>query len=118
MIRFGLYPDTHHTIMGRDAGLAALDDAGVSMKDIDAVYVGHLFMPAMAGVRAVKEIGMKGVPVQRVENASATGTAAMREAYLAIAGMKRCPTYTASMSFILTPASSSAARPASRPMMV
>src|SRR5215510_375598 len=86
MIRFGLYPDTHHTIMGRDAGLAALDDAGVTMKDIDAVYVGHLFMPAMAGVRAVKEIGMTGVPVQRVENASATGTAAMREAYLAIAG--------------------------------
>jgi acetyl-CoA acetyltransferase len=86
MIRFGLYPDTHHTIMARDAGLAALDDAGVSFTDIDAVYVGHLFMPAMAGVRAVKEIGMTGVPVQRVENASATGTAAMREAYLAIAG--------------------------------
>src|SRR5215475_14328931 len=86
MIRFGLYPDTHHTIMARDAGLAALDDAGVSFTDIDAVYVGHLFMPAMAGVRAVKEIGMTGVPVQRVENASATGTAAMREAYLAITG--------------------------------
>src|SRR5262245_65976214 len=86
MIRFGLYPDTHHTIMARDAGLAALDDAGVSFTDIDAVYVGHLFMPAMAGVRAVKEIGMTGVPVQRVENASATGTAAMREAYLTIAG--------------------------------
>jgi acetyl-CoA acetyltransferase len=29
---------------------------------------------------------MSGVPIQRVENASATGTAAMREAYLAIAG--------------------------------
>ena len=86
MIRFGLYPDTHHSIMARDAGLAALDDAGISFTDIDAVYVGHLFMPAMAGVRAVKEIGMTGVPVQRVENASATGTAAMREAYLAIAG--------------------------------
>jgi acetyl-CoA acetyltransferase len=86
MIRFGLYPDTHHSIMARDAGLAALDDAGVRFTDIDAVYVGHLFMPPMAGVRAVKEIGMTGVPVQRVENASATGTAAMREAYLAIAG--------------------------------
>src|SRR5262245_32776242 len=86
MIRFGLYPDTHHTIMGRDAGLAALDDAGISMKDIDAVYVGHLFMPAMAGVRAVKEIGITGAPVQRVANPPAPGAAAMREAHLAIAG--------------------------------
>lgn len=86
MIRFGMYPDTHHGILGRDAGLAALDDAGVSFTDIDAVYVGQLFLPPMAGVRMVKEIGMTGVPIQRVENASATGTCAMREAYLAIAG--------------------------------
>src|SRR5262245_19594370 len=86
MIRFGLYPDTNHGIMGRDAGLAALDDAGISFNDVDAVYVGQLFLPPMAGVRMVKEIGMTGVPIQRVENASATGTCAMREAYLAIAG--------------------------------
>jgi len=51
MVRFGLYPDTHHSALGRDAGLAALDDAGVSFKDIDAVYAGHLFLPPMAGVR-------------------------------------------------------------------
>jgi acetyl-CoA acetyltransferase len=86
MIRFGMYPDIHHGIMGRDAGLAALDDAGIGFNDIDAVYVGQLFLPPMAGVRMVKEIGMTGVPIQRVENASATGTCAMREAYLAIAG--------------------------------
>jgi len=86
MVRFGLYPDTHHSVLGRDAGLAALDDAGVSFNDMDAVYVGQLFLPPMAGVRMVKEIGMSGVPIQRVENASATGTCAMREAYLAIAG--------------------------------
>ncbi len=86
MIRFGMYPDTHHTVMARDAGLAALDDAGIGFQDIDAVYTGHIFMMTMSGVRAVKEIGMTGVPVQRVENASATGTCALREAYLAIAG--------------------------------
>jgi len=39
MIRFGLYPDTHYGILGRDAGLAALDDAGVSFTDIDAQVV-------------------------------------------------------------------------------
>lgn len=85
MTRFGMNYETHHSIMGRDAGLAALDDAGISFKDIDAVYVGHIFLTPMAGVRTVKELGVTGVPIQRIENASATGTCALREAYMAVA---------------------------------
>jgi acetyl-CoA acetyltransferase len=85
MTRFGMNYETHHSVMGRDAGLAALDDAGISFKDIDAVYVGHIFLTPMAGVRTVKELGLTGVPIQRIENASATGTCALREAYMAVA---------------------------------
>ncbi len=69
-----------------DAGLAALDDAGLGFSDIESVYTGYLFMPTMTGVRAMKEFGLTGVPVQHVENASATGAACFREAYLAVAG--------------------------------
>ncbi len=86
MIRFGMYPDRTVHQMGCEAGLAALDDAGLSFNDIDAVYAGHIFMQVMAHTRVVKELGLTGVPVQRIENASATGTCALREAYLAVAG--------------------------------
>jgi len=86
MIRFGMHPDRTVAQMGCEAGLAALDDAGLSFRDIDAVYAGHIFMQTMAHTRVVKELGLTGVPVQRIENASATGTCALREAYLAVAG--------------------------------
>jgi len=86
MNRFGFYPETPVHELACAAALDALDDAGLTFNDIDAVYAGHIFMPPMSAVRAVKEIGLTGVPVQRVENASATGSAALREAYLAVSG--------------------------------
>ncbi len=85
MIRFGLFPTRSPYEMACEAGNAALDDAGLGFDDIDAVYVGHIFHTAMSGVRAVKELGLTGVPIQRIENASATGSCALREAYLQVA---------------------------------
>ena len=85
MIRFGMYPARSPYEMACEAGNAALDDAGLSFKDIDAVYAGQIFHPAMTAVRAVKELGLTGVPIQRIENASATGSCALREAYLQVA---------------------------------
>ena len=38
----------------------------------------------MTGVRVMKEFGLTGLPIQRIENASATGSAAFREACLAV----------------------------------
>lgn len=69
-----------------DAGLAALADAGVSFRDIGSVHTGFVAAPPMTGVRVVKELGLTGVPVQRVENASATGQATFRAAYRDVAG--------------------------------
>ncbi len=85
MIRFGMYPNRSPHEMACEAGNAALDDAGLTFRDIDAVYAGQIFHPAMTAVRAVKEIGLTGVPIQRIENASATGSCALREAYLQVA---------------------------------
>lgn len=85
MHRFGLWPDSTNADMSRVAGLAALKDAGLSFKDVDAAYVGQIFAPVMAGVRVMKEFGLTGLPVQRLDNASATGSACLYEAVGSVA---------------------------------
>jgi len=69
-----------------DAGLDALKRAGLRFAEVGAVYAGYINAPVTTGVRVMKEFGLTGVPVQHVENASATGAATFREAYLAVAG--------------------------------
>jgi acetyl-CoA acetyltransferase len=69
-----------------DAGLAALDGAGLSFRDVGSVHVGSVGAPATTGVLVAKEFGLTGVPVERAENASATGLATFRAAYREVAG--------------------------------
>jgi len=84
MHRFGLWADRSNAAMAREAGLEALRDAGISFADVQAAYVGHIWAPVTAAVRVMKEFGLTGIPIQRIENASATGSAAFREACLAV----------------------------------
>jgi acetyl-CoA acetyltransferase len=84
MHRFGMFPDSSNAEMGRIAGLAALKDAGLSFRDVNAAYVGQIFAPVMTGVRVMKEFGLTGLPVQRLDNASATGSACFYEACHAV----------------------------------
>lgn len=86
MHRFGMWPDSSNAEMARIAGLAALKDANLSFRDVNAAYTGHIFAPVMTGVRVMKEFGLTGIPVQRLDNASATGSAAFYEAVGAVAG--------------------------------
>ena len=69
-----------------DAGLAALSDAGIGFGEVQAAYIGYIRAPIMTGLRVMKEFGLTGIPIQHIENASATGAAAFREAYAAVAG--------------------------------
>jgi len=85
MHRFGMWAEKSHADLAREAGLAALGDAGLTFRDVQAAYVGHIFAPVMSAVRTMKEFGLTGIPVQHVENASATGSAAFREACFAVA---------------------------------
>lgn len=85
MHRFGMWGEISNATMAREAGMLALQDAGLSFRDINAAYVGHIFASVMSGVRVMKEFGLTGIPVQRIENASATGSAAFREACLQVA---------------------------------
>jgi acetyl-CoA acetyltransferase len=71
--------------LAREAGLRALEDAGVGFDRVDEAFVGHMQAGPMAAVRAMKEFGLTGLPVTHVENASATGLSAYREAAWAVA---------------------------------
>ncbi|ALV36007.1 lipid-transfer protein [Streptomyces sp. CdTB01] len=63
--------------MVREAGSAALADAGVTYEDVEQVPVGYCFQPSTAGQRAVYELGLTGVPVYNVNNNCATGSTAL-----------------------------------------
>jgi acetyl-CoA acetyltransferase len=81
---FGKWPDSSNADMSLAAGMEALNDAGLTFPDIQAAYVGYILGWTMSGVRVMKEFGLTGIPIQHVENASATGSAVFREACLAV----------------------------------
>ena len=74
------------TDMGYVAGVAALDDAGVDFPEVGALYNGYIGGGITAGVHLAKDLGLTGIPVTHVENASATGSSAFGEAVHAVAG--------------------------------
>jgi acetyl-CoA acyltransferase len=86
MLKFGRYPDKDVVQLAAEAALAAMKDAGVTIKDIELVASGNLYQSnAMVGQRIMKEIGATGVPVVNVSNACATGSTAFREAWMSVA---------------------------------
>jgi acetyl-CoA acetyltransferase len=85
MVRFGKHRDRTVYELARDAGLAALHDAGMTLADIDEAFVGYIQPAPLLGIKAMKELGLTGLPVTHVENASATGLVALREAAWAVA---------------------------------
>jgi acetyl-CoA acetyltransferase len=85
MIKFGRFPDRTVPNLGAEAALLALDDAGLTIHDMQALYCGNLGQAgAMVGQRVLQEIGQTGIPVVNVANACATGATAFREGYMAI----------------------------------
>src|SRR5512144_2553015 len=71
--------------LGGRAALMALDDAGLKIQQMEALYCGNLGQASgMVGQRILQEIGQTGIPVVNVANACATGATAFREAWMAI----------------------------------
>jgi acetyl-CoA acyltransferase len=85
MIKFGKFPDRSIAQLGAEAALLALDDAGVTINDIQALYSGNLMMASgMVGQQIQQEIGQTGIPVVNCANACATGATALREGWTSI----------------------------------
>ena len=83
MTKFGKHPDKDIVALAADAALAAVADAGVSMKDIGILGYGNL-MGQTNGQMLQKQIGQTGIPVYNVANACATGATALRTAIMAV----------------------------------
>lgn len=85
MVRFGRYAaDVSFERLATGAARAAIADAGAPLKQIEALYVGHVFGGPVAGQRVAAEMGLDGLPVSNHENYCASGATALREAMLAI----------------------------------
>jgi acetyl-CoA acetyltransferase len=85
MIPFGRYPDRTPGQLAAEAALMALDDAGLSIRDVGAIYAASSFNAAsMLGQQVLKQIGQTGIPCINVSNACASGATAVREGFVGI----------------------------------
>jgi acetyl-CoA acetyltransferase len=85
MIKFGRFPERTVPELGSEAALMALDDCGLTIQDMQALYCGNLGQASgMVGQRILQQIGQTGVPVVNVSNACATGATAFREGWTAV----------------------------------
>ena len=92
MIKFGRFPEKTVPQIGAQSALLALDDCGLTIQDMQALYCGNLGQASgMVGQRILQEIGQTGIPVVNVSNACATGATAFREAWASVkAGLYDC----------------------------
>src|SRR5258707_4530161 len=84
MIPFGKYPDTNITDIGWPAVKAAIKDAGIEGKRIEAVYSGTARGGAMVGQRIMGRIGLAGIPIVNVENACSSSSSALAQGVIAV----------------------------------
>jgi len=91
MTLFGKHLDRSLKDLGSEACINAIHDVGINPKEIEAGYCGNALAPAIQGETGVGqnvfwEVGIKGIPIVNLENACASGSTALREGWMAIAG--------------------------------
>ena len=83
MTQFGRLTRRSLADLGAEACQKALDSANVDIKEIQGAYYG-----TTGGVGAMhqtlRDIGILGIPISRVENGCATGSTCLREAFISI----------------------------------
>lgn len=83
--KFGRWPEKDVTDMGREAIQAALEDAGLEFKDIEAGWCGRVINVNGTGERVFAELGQHGILIDNVEKACASSSTAARLATWAVA---------------------------------
>jgi acetyl-CoA acetyltransferase len=76
--------ETPYTHLGLAAVRGALADAGLDWKQVQAAYVGTTSIGMAAGRVMFRHLGATGVAVTQVENASASGSFAFRQACMEV----------------------------------
>jgi acetyl-CoA acetyltransferase len=77
--------DTPFVQLGLTAIRAALTDAGLAWPAVETAYVANARLPMAAGRPILRHLGATGIPLVHVENASASGSAAFRQACIEVA---------------------------------
>lgn len=88
---FGKFIDKSLKELGRVAVNHALEDAGLTPRDIQVAYFGNAYGGLILGQESVRgqtvllHAGIAEIPVINIENACASGSSAFREAWLCVA---------------------------------
>ncbi|MEJ2088070.1 MAG: thiolase family protein [Gammaproteobacteria bacterium] len=91
MTRFGKHLDTGLKALGREALLAAIEDAGIDKDQIEAAYVGNAMAGLITGQECIRgqvvlrSAGIGAIPVINVENACASASTAFHQAATMVA---------------------------------
>ena len=85
VIGVGLHPyqkpsDTPYTALGVHAVRAALADAGIAWTEVETAYTGTATTAMGMSRLMYRHLGSTGIPMAQVENASASGSTAFRQA--------------------------------------
>lgn len=91
MTEFGKHPDRSLRDLGFEACLNAIRDAGITPKEIEGGYCANALAPIIQGETGVGqnvfwEVGINEIPIVNVENACTSGSTALREGWMAVAG--------------------------------
>jgi acetyl-CoA acetyltransferase len=82
--RYGVFPDKSISDLGVEAVQNALQDANMKWEDIETAYCGTTQSSWSVGHQICQKMGLTGLGVTNIENASASGSSAFREAFLAV----------------------------------
>jgi acetyl-CoA acetyltransferase len=90
VVGVGLHPyqrpsDTPYTTLGVHAVRAALADAGLAWTDVETAYTGTATTAMGMSRLMYRHLGATGIPMAQVENASASGSTAFRQACIDVA---------------------------------
>ncbi len=83
--RYQRLSDTPYVTLGLTAVREALNDAGIEWKSVESAYTGTAFIGMAASRPMLRHLGATGIAMAQVENASASGSTAVRQACLDVA---------------------------------
>ena len=73
----GRRDDFDYPEMAKECVTKALEDAGVTYKEIQQAAVGYCYGESTCGQRALYQFGLTGIPIYNVNNNCATGSTAL-----------------------------------------
>jgi acetyl-CoA acyltransferase len=91
MTRFGKFLDRQPRDLAEEAVRAAVEDAGIGLRDIDAAYVSNSVAGLITGQETIRgqvflrHTGLLGIPIINTENACASASTAFHLGWMAVA---------------------------------